>query len=259
MRASDLGGILKAYQLTDSYADFMKYKKKQCGFLFYVPAWNTSKMDPTTGFVSLFDTRYVNTAKSQEFFGKFKDIRFNSNKDYFEFDVEKYSDFASQAEDTRQDWTICTHGNRIITFRNSEKNGEWDNKEVILTKEFTELFEKYNIDYKNSNLQKLITLQTDKNFFDSLLKLFKLTLQMRNSKTGTDIDYLISPVANSQGVFFDSRKVDKTLPENADANGAFNIARKGQWVIEQIKKADDLKKVKLAISNKEWLQFVKGK
>ena len=28
--------------------------------MFYVPAWNTSKIDPTTGFVNLFDTRYKN-------------------------------------------------------------------------------------------------------------------------------------------------------------------------------------------------------
>lgn len=42
---------------------------------------------------------------------------------------------------------------------------------------------------------------------------------------------------------------------HADANGAYNIARKGLWVIEQIKHADDLTKIKLAISNKEWMRY----
>ena len=67
-KPNELGGTLNAYQLTDSYADFMKYKKKQCGFLFYIPAWNTSKIDPVTGFVNLFDTHYVNVPKSTGIF-----------------------------------------------------------------------------------------------------------------------------------------------------------------------------------------------
>ena len=48
-----------------------------------------------------------------------------------------------------------------------------------------------------------------------------------------------------------------TAPENADANGAYNIARKALWCIDQIKAAEDdkLDKVKLAISNKEWLEY----
>ena len=82
---------------------------------------------------------------------------------------------------------------------------------------------------------------------------------MRNSITGTDIDYMISPVADENGNFFDSRNVDKTLPENADANGAYNIARKGLWLSKQIKEAEDLSKIKLAVSNKEWLQFAQTK
>ena len=81
---------------------------------------------------------------------------------------------------------------------------------------------------------------------------------MRNSITGTDIDYLISPVMNPSGEFFDSRKCGDTMPQNADANGAYNIARKGLWIVEQIKKATDLSKVQLAISNKEWLQFAQS-
>ena len=82
---------------------------------------------------------------------------------------------------------------------------------------------------------------------------------MRNSKTGTDIDYLQSPVADENGVFYNSVACDDTLPKNADANGAYNIARRGLWMVRQIKAADDLKKVKLAISNKEWLQFAQEK
>ena len=46
------------------------------------------------------------------------------------------------------------------------------------------------------------------------------------------------------------------MPKDADANGAYHIALKGLWCLQQINKADDIKKIKLAISNREWLEFV---
>ena len=254
---NELGGLLNAYQLTNKFESFQKMGK-QNGFLFYIPAWNTSKMDPVTGFVNLFDTRYINIEKAKEFFNKFKDIRFNEEKIYFEFVVDEYTKFNAKAEKTKLDWIICTHGERIKTFRNSSKNNKWDSEKVNLTESYIALFKEYNIDYK-SKLKEQITSKTEKDFFEQMLFLFKLTLQMRNSITGTQTDYLISPVADKNGNFFDSRKNIENLPNNADANGAYNIARKGLWIIEQIKKAKDLKKIKLSISNKEWLQFVQNK
>uniref|UniRef100_UPI0035F21D55 ReChb n=1 Tax=synthetic construct TaxID=32630 RepID=UPI0035F21D55 len=247
------GGLLNAYQLTNKFESFQKMGK-QSGFLFYVPAWNTSKIDPTTGFVNLFHPRYENVEKAKEFFNKFDSIRYNSEKDYFEFAFD-YNNFTEKAEGTK--WTVCTYGERIKTYRNADKNNQWDSKEVNVTEEFKNLFDEYNIDYKNGNdLKEAILSQDDADFFKSLLHLLRLTLQMRNSITGTEIDYIISPVANENGEFFDSRKADESLPKDADANGAYHIARKGLWVLEQIKQTDDLKKVNLAISNKEWLEFV---
>lgn len=61
---------------------------KQSGFLFYIPAWNTSKIDPVTGFVNLLDTRYQNVEKAKVFFSKFDAIRYNKDKDWFEFNLD---------------------------------------------------------------------------------------------------------------------------------------------------------------------------
>jgi CRISPR-associated protein Cpf1 len=251
---NEYGGLLKAYQLTNKFDSF-KSMGKQNGFLFYVPAYYTSKIDPVTGFVSMFDIRYESIEKTQQFFGKFKDIRYNKEKNYFEFIMYDYTLFNPKATETRLDWTICTYGQRIKTFRNSERNNQWDNHEVILTKEFEKLFAEYKID-TNNNLKESITAQTEKEFFERLLFLFKLTVQIRNSITNSDTDYLISPVADKNGNFYDSREATDKQPDNADANGAYNIARKGLWCIEQIKQTQDLAKLKLAISNKEWLQYV---
>jgi CRISPR-associated protein Cpf1 len=249
-------GILNALQLTSKFDSF-EGLGKQSGILFYIPAWNTSKMDPMTGFVNLFDTRYENSDKSKIFFSRFDNIQYNSDKNWFEFTFD-YNNFTTKAEGTKTHWVICTKGDRIETFRNAEKNNQWDNKTINLTESFKTLFKMYNIDV-NGNLKEKIISHNEKSFFECLFKLLKLTLQMRNSETGTDIDYLISPVAEENGDFFDSRVCNSSLPNNADANGAYNIARKGLWVLEQIKECDDLKRLKLAISNKDWLKFAQEK
>ena len=91
--------------------------------------------------------------------------------------------------------------------------------------------------------------------------LLSLTLQMRNSiSKNVDVDYLISPVKNSNGEFYDSRNYDITssLPCDADSNGAYNIARKGLWAINQIKQADDETKANISIKNSEWLQYAQN-
>ncbi len=257
---NDLGGVLKAYQLTNTEKMFsQQYRNnkntlgKQCGFLYYIPAWNTSKMDPTTGFVNLLDTRYENMAKAKAFFAKFRSIRYNAIKGWFEFTFD-YDDFTTKASGTRTKWTLCTYGTRIETKRDPKQNNNFTSEEFDLTDRFKEFLAKYHIDF-GGNLMEQICSQDDVTFFKELLHLLHLTLQMRNSITGTDVDYLISPVINANGDFYDSRKCGKNLPQNADANGAYNIARKGLWIIEQIKQSKDLSKLKLAIGNKDWLRY----
>lgn len=249
------GGVLNAYQLTNKFESFQKLGK-QSGFLFYIPAWNTSKMDPTTGFVNLLDTRYENMAKAKAFFGKFRSIRYNATKDWFEFAFD-YDDFTTKATGTKTQWTLCTYGTRIETKRDPKQNNNFVSEEFDLTSRFKELFAQYGIDLKG-NLMEQICSQNDATFFKELLHLLHLTLQMRNSITGTEVDYLISPVMNDNGEFYDSRKCGKNLPMNADANGAYNIARKGLWIIKQIQQTVDLSKLKLAISNKEWMRYTQG-
>ncbi|MGN0089929.1 MAG: type V CRISPR-associated protein Cas12a/Cpf1 [Alloprevotella sp.] len=263
--ADEPGGVLKAYQLTCSTKD-VQNMNRQNGFVFYIPAWNTSKIDPVTGFVNLFDTRYENVEKAKAFFGKFKAIRYNDKKKWFEWSFD-YADFTSKAEGTRTQWTLCTWGTRVKTFRNPAKNSQWDCQEVDLTEEFMKLFSKSGIE-SGGNLKEAICgfcgaeyngqSVTEKEFYESLLALLKLTLQMRNSVTGTEIDYLVSPVADADGNFYDSRTCGASLPENADANGAYNIARKGMWVAEQIRNASDGKQ-RPAISNREWLAYAQEK
>lgn len=256
IKKDELGGVLKAYQLTNQFESFRKLGK-QSGFLYYIPAWNTSKMDPVTGFVNLFYIKYESEEKTKDFFKLFDDIRFNKEKGYFEFDID-YSKFATKAYGTREKWTICSYGERIMTIRNKEKNSQWESKKINITQNIKDLLEENYIDISSKDLKACILDIEGKKFWENFLNAFKLCLQMRNSVTGTEEDFIISPVCDENGNFFDSRNQNEKLPKDADANGAYNIARKGLWAIKKIKDRPDdkLRKVDLAITNKEWLKFI---
>ena len=250
--ANEAGGLLHALQLASKFESFRKLGK-QSGCLFYIPAWNTSKIDPVTGFVNLFDTRYTSVDQARKFFSQFDAIRYNAEKDWFEFAFD-YNNFTAKANGTRTKWTLCTHGTRIRTFRNPAKLNQWDNEEIVLTDEFKRAFANAGVDI-HGNLKETICSLEDKKYLETLMHLMKLLLQMRNSITNSEVDYLLSPVADENGMFYDSRTCSDSLPKDADANGAYNIARKGLWDIHQIQKTPVGERPNLAIKNKEWLNF----
>lgn len=256
--ANETGGLLHALQLTSEFENFKK-SEHQNGCLFYIPAWKTSKIDPATGFANLFDTRYTNAVEAQKFFSKFDEIRYNEEKDWFEFEFD-YDKFTQKAHGTRTKWTLCTYGMRLRSFKNPAKQYNWDSEVVALTDEFKRILGKAGIDIHENLKDAIRNLKGKKQKnLEPLMQFMKLLLQLRNSKAGTDEDYILSPVAGENGIFYDSRSCGEQLPENADANGAYNIARKGLMLIRQIKEAKELDKVKFDISNKSWLNFAQQK
>ena len=254
--ANETGGLLHALQLTSEFENFKK-SEHQNGCLFYIPAWNTSKIDPATGFANLFDTRYTNAVEAQKFFSKFDEIRYNEEKDRFEFEFD-YDKFTQKAHGTRTKWTLCTYGMRLRSFKNPAKQYNWDSEVVVLTDEFKRILGKVGIDI-HENLKDAICNLEDKKDLEPLMQFMKLLLQLRNSRKNPEEDYILSPVADENGIFYDSRSCGDTLPKNADANGAYNIARKGLMLIEQIKNTEDLDTIKFDISNKAWLNFAQQK
>lgn len=254
---NEQGGLLNAYQLTNNFEGFNKLGK-QSGILFYIPAWCTSKIDPTTGFVNLIKFKYESVEKAKEIIKKYDDIKFNDKENYFEFYMD-YSKFTNKSYGIRKKWIVCSYGERIETFINQEKNNNYDTRKINLTDEFIKLFNQYNINLEN--IKKDILEQSEKNFWEKLIKLMRLMHQMRNSIPNQMEDYLISPVKNSKGNFYDSRKNIETLPKDADANGAYNIARKGLMLIDQIRESEEenLNKIKFKITNEDWLKYVQEK
>lgn len=246
------GGAMKAYQLVNSPSE--KINGRQNGFIFYVNPWLTSKIDPTTGFADLIKPRFVSVKDSKEVIGKIESIKYNECGNYFEFDFDM-SKFPGTDAMYRKNWVICTYGERIRSFKNEEHR--WVSEKLVLTDMFQKLFAEYGITVSDTDMRGGILACDSKDFHERFIKLLALTLQMRNNVSNTDIDYLISPVKNKAGEFYDSRKANDTLPLDADANGAYNIARKALCIINEIKETpeDELAKVSFAITNAKWLEF----
>lgn len=220
---------------------------KQSGIIFYIPAWNTSKIDPTTGFVNLLygaDLRYTNKEQAEAFINKLDKIYFEDGVFKFDIDFKKWNQRYAKS---CTKWTLTSYGTRVETKRDVIKNNMWCSNEIDLTAEFEKILNK-----RDGSL-KTCDVETYKRF----LYLFKLLLQIRNSITGTDTDYMISPVIAADGQQFDSRVVGMSLPnglpKDADANGAYNIARKGLMAVHNIKAGF---KKPFEISNEEYLEYL---
>lgn len=214
----------------------------QSGIIFYIPAWNTSNIDPITGFVNLFyadDLKYKSQEQAQAFIQKIDKIYFENGEFKFDIDFSKWNNRYSKSQTK---WTLTSYGTRVQTFRNPLKNNQWDSAELNLTEEFKLIL-------NTDGTLKSQDVETYRKF----MSLFKLMLQLRNSVTGTDIDYLVSPVSDKTGKHFDSRENITNLPADADANGAYNIARKGMMAIENM--MNDISDP-LRISNEDYLTYI---
>lgn len=248
------GGIMNGLQLTEKFESFAKLKN-QTGWVFYVPAGFTSKIDPVTGFSNLFSLKgLTNVEKKASFFSRFDSIRFDpAEGDFkFSFDYGNFSDCAVKQE-KGSCWTVSSRNERLVYFPTERKT-----ERIFPTDELRKLLSSNGISYEHGEnlLSALAALGTDKSqaaFYDRFYQLFKIILQMRNSSAAEKEDYILSPVPDSNGVYFDSRNFtpSDTLPCDADANGAFNIARKGLMVIQ----SNNKESANLIPSNEDWFRF----
>ena len=254
----ECGGLLKAYQLTNKFETFERIGK-QSGIIFYVDPYLTSKIDPVTGFANLLYPKYETIPKTHNFISNIDDIRYNRSEDYFEFDVD-YDKFPQGSYNYRKKWTICSYGNRIQYYKDSRNKPA--SRVVNITEKFKETFNNAGIDFVNDNIKEKLLLVNSKELLKSFMDTLKLTVQLRNSEINSDVDYIISPVKDRNGNFYYSENYKKsneevpTQPQDGDANGAYNIARKGLMIINKLKNTDDVTNNELLkISKKEWLEF----
>jgi CRISPR-associated protein Cpf1 len=183
-------------------------------------------------------------------------IRYNADKDYFEFsfDYRKMTPNRN-LEGYQTKWTACTFGEkRFKNIRNA--HGNWESVEENVTEALKKILKNEDVDFKSGHdLRFEISKVKSTKFYKKLFKLLQITLSLRHSKTGTDEDFILSPIVDENGKFFDSRNATKDQPMDADGNGAYHIALKGLWNLEQIRNWDGESRLNLAMKNVDWFSF----
>ena len=253
-KPEDTGGILRGYQLAQKFTSFQRLGK-QCGFLFYIPAAYTSKIDPITGFINHFNLQDItNAEKRKDFFKKMERIEMKNGHFEFEFDYRKFKTFQT---DYQNRWTVSTRGKRIVM--NMDENGYKQMQDYYPTAEIKKAFEKLGVSLREGlDIKELLSDIDNASFYSTLFYAFKVTLQMRNSNPKTEEDYILSPVAKQGKYFCSTDEANKgvdtkgnwisKLPVDADANGAYHIALKGLYLLQH----PDTKKIEHA----EWLRYM---
>lgn len=278
----ELGFVMNALQLTppvQNYGDIEN--RKQVGIMLYTRANYTSQTDPVTGWRK---TIYLKKGSEQDIKNQieenFTEIGFDGQDYFFEY----------ENKNTGKKWRVWSSKNgkslaRCRGKRGQDKN-EWIIKEFNIKKILDSIF--INVQNKEdislssilndtvelSKVNKELT-HSEKEYtvWESLRFAIDLIQQIRNSgdeNKGQDDNFLQSPVRDGNGDHFDSRLIGENdgLPIDADANGAYNIARKGIIMSEHIKqwkknggqkskeKGSDLD---LFISDAEWDLWLKDK
>lgn len=242
-------------QLAGKFESFEKMGV-QNGWVYYVPAAYTSKIDPTTGFVDIFNRRdLTNFEKKKDFFTRFRRIAYDSSSGDFSFQFD-YADFPCQMKIQKgRVWQLSSQGERIV----HQKDGA--SSHVIPTDELRKAFDVNGVHYSDGHdligdISRLEHTNSNITMMDEIYRAFCHILQMRNSSSETGEDYILSPVFGPNG-YYDSRNYDVNgvLPCDADANGAYNIARKGLLIIEKLKAQPNKNKPNMTISNDEWIWY----
>ncbi|OGF20863.1 type V CRISPR-associated protein Cpf1 [Candidatus Falkowbacteria bacterium RBG_13_39_14] len=269
------GSALSAWQLTPNEKDFkvsQLEKARQLGILFYTAAGYTSKTCPDCGFRKNITLKYVNDKQLKEDLGK---LKINFVEDHFKI---KYNllDFEKNKKSEKAKDTVLPKEERKISFVANSKvirirwhdiktklaKRELDGEKII--KKFPKgVIKEYDINIclkriigdkidfsKDSITEQLINGRFGKDFYWELMYFLNLILEIRNVVSETEIDYIQCPVCG-----FHSDDGFRGNKFNGDANGAYNIARKGRLILEKINQHKNLKELKtgdLSVNIVEW-------
>lgn len=271
-KPGELGSVSKALQLTPPISNYQDIEgKKQFGVMLYTRANYTSITDPATGWRK---TIYIKNGKEEdikkEFLEKFRDFGFDGKDYYFEYTEANAGHI----------WRLYSgkNGDPLLRFQNKKQKQQdkniWEPEPINVVEILDKLF--VNFDKTKSfktQIEQNVALKKiegrGETAWQSLRYALDLIQQIRNSgeKNTINDNFLYSPVRNGNGDHFDTRnhETNGELSEikDADANGAYNIARKGlimdahikEWIRQgKPKRKDDKKTVDLDlfVSDREW-------
>lgn len=272
-KQGELGSVNMALQLTPPINNYQDIEgKKQFGVMLYTRANYTSVTDPSTGWRK---TIYIKDGNEEEIKKQilelFSDFGFDGKDYYFEYTEVNAAHL----------WRMYSgnNGNPLPRFQNKKQmlqdKNVWVPEQVNVVEILDKLFA--NFDKSKSfktQIKNGVKLQKidgrNKTAWQLLRYALDLIQQIRNSgeKNSLDDNFLYSPVRDDRGKHFDTRnyKNNGELSEikDADANGAYNIARKGlimdahikHWINNGRQKTkkdgNEISDLDLFISDNEW-------
>ncbi len=268
-KQGELGSVSEALQLTPPISNYQDIEgKKQFGVMLYTRANYTSVTDPATGWRK---TIYIKNGKEEDIkkqiLEKFSDFGFDGNDYFFEY-TEVHAGHT---------WRLYSgkNGKSLPRFQNRKQLQQdkniWVPEQINVVEILDNLFD--NFDKGNSfksQIGKGVELKKiegrSETAWQSLRYALDLIQQIRNSGLKKEDDnFLCSPVRDNSK-HFDTRNHanngELSPIVDADANGAYNIARKGlimdahikHWTDsgQPTKKGEKTPDLDLLISDEEW-------
>ena len=269
----ELGSVSKALQLTPPISNYQDIEgKKQFGVMLYTRANYTSVTDPATGWRK---TIYIKNGKEEDvkkqILEKFNDFGFDGKDYYFEY-TEIHAGHV---------WRLYSgkNGESLPRFQNRKQLQQdkniWVPEQINVVEILDQLFANFDkIKSFKAQVENGVELKKidgrNETAWQSLRYALDLIQQIRNSGVKREDDnFLYSPVRNENGEHFDTcnhaNNGDLSEIVDADANGAYNIARKGlimdahikRWIesgrpMKSAKKDEKTSDLDLFVSDKEW-------
>lgn len=259
----EIGSVSKALQLTPPVTNYQDIEnRKQVGVVLYTRANYTSVTDPATGWRKTIYLKKGSEADiKKQILTEFTEIGIDINGDY-------YFEYPQKNTESKVKLWSSKNGKSLDRYR--FKRGNSKNEPTVVAYDLKDLLDQLFKDFNKSEslYQQLrngkdLSKINEHPAWESLRFVIDIIQQIRNSGDtfkGQDDNFLQSPIRNEQGEHYDSRDYrdveNPKLPKDADANGAYNIARKGIIMFQHIKKwVEDGKEkgdLDLFISDEEW-------
>jgi CRISPR-associated protein Cpf1 len=221
------------------------------GSIFFVKASYTSQLDPITGWrkITLTDENIEKMLKCGDFA-----LEQNKTRNCITITYKTNS---------KASWTLdFANIDRLLMSKNIK--GQFEITRYKLNEEMRRFLTEFSIDSGtniNHQVIKLLSSNNKNRVLKQLSRLFRLASNIRNSDKKNNVDAIYSAVYSTilEGYYnsdnyLEYQKLGLQTPKDADANGAYNIARKAQIIVDRIKTSDQ--KIDYFISDNQWDEYL---
>lgn len=226
----DKSDVANGLQLVNFEDKFMF----QNGIIFRVDPYFVTNVDVDTGYVAKFKFKYESLSAAQHLINSFESIHYQN--EHFAFTFNELN--INNKNSTSRNWTLVTSNETRYILDPETKSFE----PIKLTKTFSELFNDFDINVTKDLKDEIIGKGSVK-FYRKFIELLNCLMSVVQLAPNRNI--LVSPIM--------SKNTLKNKLKYSDINAAYNIARKVNLVIQNIKSEEN---PQYFIKKENWLSFL---